>query len=122
MGCEQYWVQFPESLLKPCPSRREPTHGLLPCGEGLGRLQHQGKAASLRVGPAQECWDGHLPQAPLPAPRHPSPLPALPSPKPSSTFSNPQMQKCCSRDKTASSELLMHTRKHTFNIQHLDRQ
>lgn len=88
MGCEQYWVQFPESLLKPCPSRREPTHGLLPCGEGLGRLQHQGKAASLRVGPAQECWDGHLPKLPslLPVILPPSlPCPHQNRPPPSPT-------------------------------------
>lgn len=33
-----------------------------------------------------------------------------------------RMQQCCSHDKASSSELLMYTRKHTFNIQHLDRQ
>lgn len=36
--------------------------------------------------------------------------------------SHTRMQQRCSHDKASSSELLMYTRKHIFNIQHLDRQ
>lgn len=92
MGCKRYWDQFPESLLKPRPSRQERTHGPLPGRGGLGRPQHQGKAAPLRAGPAPECRDGRLPRAPLllpvvlplspPCPHQNCPPPSPPPTKP----------------------------------------
>lgn len=97
-----------------------------PCS--VGHSKHWGKTAllgtALTWGPSTAPSPRMLPALFLvpPASLHSctvvSKLPCAFSLLPSHT----RMQQCCSHDKASSSELLMYTRKHTFNIQHLDRQ
>lgn len=123
--CVCFWEECSSARPELCAAGL-PGSQAAPCS--VGHSKHWGKTAllgtALTWGPSTAPSPRMLPALfPVPpASLHSctviSKLPCAFSLLPSHT----RMQQCCSHDKASSSELLMYTRKHTFNIQHLDRQ